>query len=67
MRRLGVPPRPARPDHFAAAVADDQQYVIDIPAGEILAELVKEKPRWQLVYLPPLDQAPEPAQPPEQP
>lgn len=50
---LGARPGMICPDHFAAAAADEDQYAIDIPAGELLAELVKNTPQWRLVYLPP--------------
>ena len=50
---LGARPGMICPAHFAAAVADEDQYAIDIPAGELLAELVKNTPQWRLVYLPP--------------
>lgn len=41
------------PAHFAASVAVEERYAIDIPAGEMLAELVRSQPQWRLVYLPP--------------
>ena len=40
------------PRCLPAIVEDDANYVVDMPLGEVIAELAKETPRWRTVWIP---------------
>ena len=40
------------PDHVEELLADVDRYAANVPLGEVVAELAKDKPRWRVVWVP---------------
>ena len=45
------------PEHVKEAIADEDGYALEMSAGEIIAELAVETPRWRFVHIPPAEKA----------
>ena len=41
------------PQHVKDAILDEEDYALEMTAGEIIAELTVESPRWRFVHIPP--------------
>ena len=40
------------PNCVRQALEDDENFVLDFPLGEVVAEALAEKPRWRIVFSP---------------